>query len=134
MNTDEAFMTLAKAYAIPEQIFRAQVGAIRGSNGTSVSNLALVTWLREQAQSYERGMGSYGHPVAIETLSKVALYRLCAERLEKCNLDSFMLDHINRCAERQKDGSWKLTYPEAGEDDSLKSAAKTDALQPVAMA
>jgi hypothetical protein len=83
MNTDEAFKTLAKAYAIPIELIQAQISKIKNESGSTVTNFALAAWLRECAQKYERGLGYYGKPTHIDTLSEISLYRLSADRLEE---------------------------------------------------
>lgn len=83
ITTDDAWNHLANTYWVPRETLEAQIGRIRGEDGTLASDFALADWLREQAQARERGMGAYGHSVDIATLSQVALFRLCAERLER---------------------------------------------------
>lgn len=83
MNSDEAFDYLSKTYQVPRGLLVAQITKIRGENGTTISNLALADWLREQAQSIERGVGAYGRKVSEKSLTEIALWRLCADRLEQ---------------------------------------------------
>lgn len=82
-NSDLAFDCLAKAYGIPREVLVAQIPKLRNENGSTVTNIALVDWLREQAQKLERGLGYYGNPTHVNTLSEIALFRLCADRLKQ---------------------------------------------------
>lgn len=82
MNTDEAFDCLAKNYDVPRELLVAQIGKLKDNN-RAITNFALVAWLRERAAAYERGLGYYGAAVNPETLAEIALYKLCAERLEE---------------------------------------------------
>lgn len=135
MNTDEAILVLAKAYAIPEEALLAQITAVRGESGTTPSDLALAAWLREQAQQYERGMGHYGNPIHPETLSTVALFRLAAERLEKRAKEAALLNHIDWLA-RGGHGTdvWTIKIPDSENAYTLIQAAQIDANKGIAMA
>jgi hypothetical protein len=82
MNTDDALTCVAQGYCVPREVLLALIVKARGEEGSPVTNFALVNWLREEAQKYERGLGHYGHPIHQSTLNQIALLRLCADRLE----------------------------------------------------
>jgi len=83
MTTEDAWAHLSKTYGVPREVLEAQIGRLRGEDGTLASDFALADWLREEAQMYERGVGTYGYKPDVWALGKIALFRLCAERLER---------------------------------------------------
>lgn len=85
MNSDDALEVLAKSYCIPAAVILAEISKIRGKDGgNAISNQGLADWLREEAMKYERGFFyPPGQRAGIDTLSRIALFRLCADRLEQ---------------------------------------------------
>lgn len=135
MNTNEAITVLAKNYGVPEKVLVGLIVTAKGELGTAVSDLALSSWLKEQAQKYERGMGNYGQKVRIESLSEVALYRMAAERLEKRSLEAATFSHACWLACREPGTlTWSITLPDANPSHSLEQALEIEIQKPIAMA